>query len=1451
MTQHPFHIFECLRSLNNILFPPIRDFSVYEKFLYIDELVCGRYGKFFAMQDWPYWLSVSRPDFDVFPKIPSELADWVADWGGQTPGQPPQVKKYARRNDCFWQAGQSDFLSATTPGSLDGERFDSNPERVGKWQKWLGTQWLPWAKENLERFAASEAYEQLWFLFKQLERSPGQFELVWCDAVLLWQKDDVQIRHPLLGNRLEIEYMPQQGIFNLLSTSAGPRLEYDMLFGLPELDLQKLFLLERQLLEQPLDLRDKTALTEFCGELGKVISSDCQVLLGQDVKERAIGEQPCICCGQPFVLLRRLDGSKWRGELASVVDAIDSGAVIADLFSYYYRNGKKTQELPERSWQDSLVTPLFPWAGASAQWEAMRRLSDKPLVVVQAPPASDKEKFIANMLVHLLAHGKRVLVTGGAGACLQQVNDLLNRDFPEIAPLCVGAAGTDRENIDELLTCLRAHNQKMNFYTREEISRELADLQKRLGQCRNELAEDKSHLQAALELEHTRRFNLLGKEKFPWEIAKWLEENREQLGYIPDLIGHDEACPLSSLEMDRFFELVGRISLLAGKELALWRPPVDKLLTDKQLADLVEQLDGLLAVEDMRQELLADCLFKETDSVTARGLLSEYQQALADLPGIEGDWLQSVIRDVCSTVQRRKVWEDLYHTSSSRLQKIRNLQNVVNQHEISFPTGIDYRQLRDALYNLRIEFYKNNKLSLVFKLTAGKKTLGIFQECLLDGLLPGGVEDIDLILAKVDYLDEIRKLTARWNNTVFEVQGPRLDEFEPGLLDSLERYLAQIKQTMLWRRKYLEVLQASWDNFSHNQLPQFAERQWLLKMLPKVQAWCQQRQIEELKARLRRQNTLLTGGAAADELHPVCWALTDALRDKDMVAWQLGYQKVVELQEQQLLWNELYSLYVKIADVAPLWAELLAASGEQPFALAPKAWQQAWQWRQACAWLKRHVEGNRVTEIAERFCSKLAEEKELVKKVADTSAWYWQLRRVTAEEKRGLDFLLSKADQKYGDSAEELSREFLREAEFWRLSLPAWVIPVDLLLETAGTFDRLFDVVIVDDAQKCDIFTLCLLLRGKKAVVIGDSMLPGCAEFTQGKAAARLLLEKSLLGIPTKARFELHDSLYDFALRLQEGQYTLLNEQLATPLGIGSFSNEHFYGKKLSLLPKPCEPLVVEAGLTSFLVEPFELAGKSNQVEAEFMLDNLVRLLADPAYEQKSFCLLTLGDGCQQKILEELLFLRVAEEQIAKHQLVCASAEDYVAGQRDVVLLSLVSAKVADKADPRVVNAALSVARDKLLLFQPFDSGSIFPRSVVGRLLLRNEQEQGACLPVQEAFASYSSPLLLQDVWQMISDRGYRAIPEYQVDSLACRLDIVVSGTNGKVAVLCDGLRGRADLARLAVQKEQLTRLGWQFWHLRGCDFYADKEGALAGLWQLLDDLGIVTVQEESFVRAY
>ena len=83
-------------------------------------------------------------------------------------------------------------------------------------------------------------------------------------------------------------------------------------------------------------------------------------------------------------------------------------AVVADEPSRLDRDGGQGED---GSWRQTAERLLMPLPTNPEQEAVARRLAEHRGVTVQGPPGTGKTHTIANLISHLVGHGKRVLVT--------------------------------------------------------------------------------------------------------------------------------------------------------------------------------------------------------------------------------------------------------------------------------------------------------------------------------------------------------------------------------------------------------------------------------------------------------------------------------------------------------------------------------------------------------------------------------------------------------------------------------------------------------------------------------------------------------------------------------------------------------------------------------------------------------------------------------------------------------------------------------------------------------------------------------------------------------------------------------------------------------------------------------------------------------------------------------
>jgi very-short-patch-repair endonuclease len=263
-----------------------------------------------------------------------------------------------------------------------------------------------------------------------------------------------------------------------------------------------------------------------------------------------------------------------------------------------------------------------------------------------------------------------------------------------------------------------------------------------------------------------------------------------------------------------------------------------------------------------------------------------------------------------------------------------------------------------------------------------------------------------------------------------------------------------------------------------------------------------------------------------------------------------------------------------------------------------------------------------------------------------------------------------------------------------------------------------------------------------------------------------------------------------------------------------------------------------------------------NEPEARAVVEQVLACLADPVYAGKTFGVVSLVGSEQARLIGRLLADGVEPAEIERRKLLCGDAYAFQGDERDVMFLSLVQAPreghrlyaATASRDRRRFNVAASRARDQLWLFHTAALDDLHPEGVAYRLLrycMQPELEPApaAGLAVEawrrraaERSGEDESPYpfdswLEVDVFLRLVDHGFRVVPQYEIADY--RVDLLVEGLRGRLAVECDGDRwhGPEAFQRDLVRQRMLERCGLPFARVRGAAFYRDPDSALAPLW--------------------
>ncbi|WP_425058994.1 RecBCD enzyme subunit RecD [Sporomusa carbonis] len=1485
MPANVIQIFEYLLALKNLTVPVVRDIEDYnDKLWWQWELPVGEGCLLYQdTKDGDAWLEVYKQVIEAPPEPPVELKEWIKVKGTE-PDNPPQVHNsiskltHAEKEELSKLLKQIQELKE---GQLsnDDEKitrlkkranvlkekneifFHAEPERVTLWENWVDTQWKPWSKEMLYRIKVQRLYGELFALYQRLQREGDATEIIWGHGLLAWNVGGFRVCRPVLTTRVELQFDSRKGLFKLIPTSTGTLLELDMLSNVELPNSAHLVAMERLIQDTGINPWDEAITKPFLEELGQTLSANgnaChEAVSGRGIQ---IGANPCIY-NAPVLFLRSRSGRQWQSELQGIIEEIRNGhyipetieALVTDDISN--RNANCDNHLGNEQWRKLGEELLFPLPANEDQKEIVRRLSKNIGVVVQGPPGTGKSHTIVNLLSHLLAHGKRVLVTSQTERALRVLGDMIRTKLPDIAPLCVSVMGGDARSMQELDLSVSKISEGLDQMNVDTLEAEIEHLRKDLFECKRKIARIKTELGRASENENT-KVRFAEQDFTPMQLADWLSTNQEEYGWLPDEIDDSVAIPISDGELIKLYGLFQELSREDIDKVLQVRPPLEKLPTPEAVHEVYSKL---LAFKDnslCREDLIKGWVFSKEANEKLSFAIKVVGDAITRLGLLNEKWLLMILDDIVHGENRFEYWQVIVTDIKEKIRAIRDIENRIAEFSVDFSGEFDIRQVKEDAEILFAEFAKNKKPSLIFRIFSGKKTLYILEKFKVNGSSLRSAEDVKVLLDHLNILEAKKRFVSKWNKSISIVDGPCLNENDSRVLQVSEKYLGLIEVAFSWRADYLNAL----NNIAGVMRPpgvlNWTDFEWINKYNKGLHAYKEQIEYKELTRNFGEISNFLKKGLSVENAHSSWGALYDAYRTGNINNWRDILAELRRLNSLEAKVNELVSLKTMLNSSVPRWIvqienNVRSGNAVQP----PSGWRQAWEWKRAETWLKKHFVKVKLEELYEQLTSAKDEESRLIQSLVSKSTWLEQNRRTTDRQRRSLRSwvqTIRRIGKGTGKYAAKHQADAKKEMAVCREAVPVWIMPLSRVIENFKPSAEPFDVVIVDESSQCDLFALSALFRAKRAVIVGDDRQISPEGVGKELSEIYNLIDRYLIDVPQKERFTLQDSLYDTALRVFPGQQIMLKEHFRCVPEIIQFSNDQFYGGSIEPLRIPSSERLTPPIVPVRVDDGFRSQGLSaiNEPEAIALVNKITELCSKKEYENKTMGVISLQGKDQSYIIEQLLRDSLGEAEMIERRIICGDSYSFQGDERDIIFLSMVAAPnvrngvLNKRTDEQRFNVAASRAKEQLWLFHSIDLKDLNPSCMRYRLLqycLEPQRTQCEMEDAEEIFRRHGSSQFHKDVHRMIIARGYRAIPEFKVGTHPYRIDTVIEGMNARLAVECDGDewhgldRWEADLERQMI----LERVGWKFWRIRGSVFYRDKEKALQPLWNLLDSMGI------------
>jgi very-short-patch-repair endonuclease len=1459
------HLLEYLTAVRAIKEPPVRDVAEYrDKRWWAADIPEHPSCVVTATGEGP-WLRVAKASVPAVPLAPTDIEPCLVTGAADPRREPafspdfaerfiarhvaPVVAKVrAERSRLGDEEGTDEHDGAGDEEAPEIARARAEAEReaarlLALLRDYVNGSWRAWAGQALIALDARALYDHLFELRQRLQRDSAFIELVWGHGILSWvAPDGSRVQHPLVTTQAQLEFDAGTGTISVEPDVLLPHhLDIDLLQGL-RLDGFGLLLDVREGFRQsPVGPFDPEA-RDLYGRLLAPLGQDGQV---RDAT-RPPTPQAAPVITASWILMVRRRSTMYQRFFTEMREALESGKadVAAPIVSVIASEPSKLDQAAlasgeDWSWQRAAERLLMPLPTNPEQEQVARRLAEHRGVTVQGPPGTGKTHTIANLISHLVGHGKRVLVTSQKEQALAVLRDKIP---DSVRDLSVAVLGSSTTSLGQLRQSVQAINENAVSLDRPTARQRISRLDTALTQAQRDVAALRTRISQVSERE--REAYTVGAATYtPSTLGHWLAASEAELSFIPDVIQPGTACPLTAAELADLFQLARAITPADRDKARCLLPVVGNLPAPAELmgirSELLEIRDRLAETESAVQDRVA----LERLSPEELAVLTEaVDQASKRLEQLEQPWL-ATLRGQLRNPAFAGMWRDQLEHLQAAIGDLAVLRNQTLGHQIALPDSVPPKELQQLLGQLRDRLAAGKGVSKLLQ----KDLHRVRESCLVDEEPLRTAADVDLAIAELRARSHRGQMVRRWNDAIGTVGGPVLTigiaypEYElAGHVDGLSGAFG-------WEGGDWQALSArlSAAGVRVSLVPSSGELAALAGTLRIAALHIREK---ELNGRLNSLVRHLTDGAAQPTASELWALLRDALVASDWQRWELAVDETRRLASLTGYVARFDQLAARLGAVAAIWAgKIRVSSGtETDIGTAEKA-LGAWEWRQGETWLQGVLSAGDPAALQGQLEGKLTTVATLTADLAAESAWLGLAERLTDAERRALTAWtdavrrIGKGTGKYAPHWRSIAQQAMREAQG---AVPVWIMPMHRVVESFGADSARFDVVIVDESSQCDLFSLAALAIADKAVIVGDDQQISPQMVGTEESVVHELIDQYIADIPQAALLDIKTSLYDMAKMRFPGVITLREHFRCLP-EIIEFSNQLCYGGDiLPLREQPTDP-TWRSVIDVQVPDGFREKGTdTNQAEADFVVGKIAELCGDPQYDGKTFGVISLlGDG-QAQLIESMLIERLGEREMESRQVRCGNAYHFQGDERDVIFVSLVAAvgegrrigAMTREPDRQRINVAASRARDQLWCVRSISLDDLHPDDVRG-LLIRHCQAPTR-ITEAEATASFDSDFE-RDVYRKIIARGYRVRTQYKVGRY--RIDMVIEGAGGRLALELDGDafhgpdRWDADRQRQAI----LERLGWTFHRIRGSAYYRLPEESLSSLWERLDSLDI------------
>lgn len=1044
------------------------------------------------------WLEVHKQKFPKPPNPPEIILPWIDQQAlKQATVEMPLLRRTKLEPDLDAEIG------AGEEPPLIERHVDNYPEVTGAYELYRPG-WQAWSDEYQRRGRIQKVYAELFHLHTQVQKQGEIVELVLGLGLIDWRNlgidNATSIRRHAVTARVEMHFDLATGVIRLKGAADGARLqiEDDMLDAMLRPERSHYAVVGEQLKDIDDDIWDRHRMFTALKSWAEALHADSEWSL--DLKP-AIGTagKPMVSFAPALILRKRTHVGMVR-TYDAIISQLENnpemvppgwGGLIDDVDD---RIGPELPPVPGSGAVETYPTSeevYFPLPANREQRRIVEAINQRRGVLVQGPPGTGKSHTIANLMCHLLATGKRVLITAETGRALKVLKNMLPA---EIRPLCVSLLGQGGDAFAELNSAVQEITTRFATWRPGAYNERIAEIDRELATKRRSMAKIDTELRSLRE-EETYPHNLMSGayQGTASAIAEQVANERNRFGWLqvpreasddPPVIQKDI---VAWLRIRRSYndDAIGsaQLRVLASGNLPTPEKFGIAVTAEREAKEAVHRL-AELQNHSAYHSIVALSISQRTNLTRALRGLNERRRELYRLGY---GWLPNALMETLGGRQAR--WQAIHEQSRRVIGKITQLLDGLGSSSISLPPEKDAKLVRADAMAVINHLQAGGKWKKFGFLTPKvvKERIYLRDQVTVDGQPADTEERLSLICKHIELSFAFTDLNQAWADC-----GGLPPSSQPRIrLAAVKEQVTSLGDVFGYAQACLELGR----NLSAL-VPAIPAPDWLNgeaeKWLEIIEASATEEQhrlaTEQVTACLRD----LKGLRDLHDAHPVIASLIHAVEQRNITAYSRAYDEVRQVEktrdDQELRQRIEALLDLNVSGFADAVAVSLEdAAWDERFV----DWEQAWHWAIAENWLVKRSDLPYQQQLWQRRHTTNGQIGELLAETAALHAWTHFFNRLSTKQSAALKSwreAVRAMGKGTGRSAkiERLRREARQYMDQCREAIPVWIMPRYLVAEMVTPAPNRYDLIIVDEASQLGIESLFLFYIAKKLVVVGD-----------------------------------------------------------------------------------------------------------------------------------------------------------------------------------------------------------------------------------------------------------------------------------------------------------------------------------------------------------------------------